>query len=231
MKKVLAILFSFCVLLNGGCTKKNHDNKTGDIKEPHYHNREEAAQAETETKTEIEEIDLNVYWAEFENAKENGDYVAMNNAYKVLEENGAEPLDYTHGGILKSYEYSYTGKSGTAVTRGNVYILKLPYNYTNIQMEEIADRQTVGEHDYVVIDYRHVSDPNMQVRDSYKCDNVKERGCVIDILLLYEKENDTLWERSKPSMEAEWSWHNLAYIAGYEVERAKHVDFNNADEG
>ena len=95
---------------------------------------------------------------------------------------------------------------------------------------KIADRQSLEENDFIVMDYSFFNNPCFQVRNSYKAENDEQIRKVIDILLRYDKEKNTPWERSKESMEAEWFLHNFSYEAQFETERAMHVDFDNKDE-
>ncbi len=204
MKRFL--IFAVCIILCAGC-KRGEEEVTE--AETHIHEQES-----TEEKIVVYDFDL---------AKEKGDFVGMN---KAMAENA--DFDFTHGGIMESYDYSYP-KNG-AEAAGKVYILKLPLSLPVEEREKIADSQTVEDREYIVLDMRGLPDPDMEIRDSYRCMSVTERGCVIDILLEYEKKSPTEWERSKISMENEWNLHNLAYVAGYKVERSKHVNLNNADE-
>ncbi len=181
-------------------------------------------EAATEPVTECEEFEA--YRKLYDNAKENGDYVGMNNAQSALEN---QDFDYTHGGIVSQYDYAYANSDGKEI-KGMVYVLDLPDTYSRTKMENIADAQSIGDTDFVVLDYTHLADPCLQVRDSYRADNYYVRACIIDILTEYDSENNTKWERTKESMEIEWYVHNLSYAAQYKTERAKHVDLNNEDE-
>lgn len=58
---------------------------------------------------------------EFAIAYEKGDYVGMNKAKRSL---GDNTFDYSHGGILSEYDYSYTDDEDT-VHYGMVYVLKV----------------------------------------------------------------------------------------------------------
>lgn len=158
-------------------------------------------------------------------AEEKGDYVGMNKAKHRL----GEKIDYSHGGILTEYDYSYTSDDGRGQT-GTVYMLNLYNAFPKDECAKIADRQGVGENDFIVIDYSFFNNPCFQVRNSYKAESDEQISCVIDILLQYDKEKNTPWQRSKESMEAEWFLHNFSYEAQFETDRAMHVDFDNKDE-
>ncbi|MGM9551114.1 MAG: hypothetical protein ACI3XA_02550 [Clostridia bacterium] len=141
---------------------------------------------------------------------------------------GEEIPNEDFGGNVYTYEYAC--HSDNFSFEGKVYILDLPKGLTNIEKEQIADSLFINEQDYVVIDYRGMSDPNMQIRCSYRADNPDIRKCVLDILLKYEENHPSRWERTYNSMNSEWYMHNMAYDVGYDIERSKHVDFNNNDE-
>ena len=53
---------------------------------------------------------------------------------------------------------------------------------------------------------------------------------IIDILLKYEEENPSEWERTRDSMYWEWYFHNYYCNNGVEIERTKDVDLDNNDE-
>ncbi|MBQ8540073.1 MAG: hypothetical protein IJ435_01220 [Clostridia bacterium] len=159
-------------------------------------------------------------------AKENGDYISMNKAKRRL---GDKDYDYSYSGSLTEYDYSYTDDEGKLQT-GVVYMLNLYNAFPKDECAKIADRQSLEENDFIVMDYSFFNNPCFQVRNSYKAENDEQIRKVIDILLRYDKEKNTPWERSKESMEAEWFLHNFSYEAQFETERAMHVDFDNKDE-
>lgn len=132
-------------------------------------------------------------------------------------------------GNMYTYSYFYTNED-MSKTQGKVFILKVENSFETDEIGKIADGILIKEHEYVVIDYRNHPDANMQVRNSHKATYEAERQCVISILADYEERDPSLWERSVLSMKNEWFWHNSAYEADYESERAKHVDLNNKDE-
>lgn len=128
------------------------------------------------------------------------------------------------------YTYEYACRAGSLSFEGRVYILDLPKSLTNSEKEQFADTLDIKEQDYVVIDYRGRTDPDMQIRCSYRADNPDIRKCVLDILLKYEDNHPSGWARTYKSMNSEWYMHNMAYRSGYNTERSKHVDLNNKDE-
>ncbi|MBQ7876637.1 MAG: hypothetical protein IJ316_05030 [Clostridia bacterium] len=186
----------------------------------------EKSQIEPAIEPVTENEEVQAYREMYAQAKENGDYVGMNNAQSALKN---QDFDYTHDGVISQYDYAYTNPEGKEI-KGMVYFLDLPNEFSFAEAEEVADRQSIGENDYVVIDYTHLKDARLQVRNSYRADNYYVRDCIIDVLLQYDNENNTPWQRTKETMEIEWYVHNLSYAAGYKTERAKHVDLNNEDE-
>ena len=94
-------------------------------------------------------------------------------------------------------------------------------------LESIAN---IGENDILVLDARDDEDPNMKVYSSYLINNSNIQNEIIKILIDYEEENPSLWNRSIKSMQREWYVHNLMAMLSYKKERTMDVDFNNADE-
>lgn len=189
-------------------------------------NNVEKTQTEPPTEIVTESEEIKSYEELYLEAKENGDYVGMNKAQSELKN---QEFDYTHGGVVSQYDYVYTNPDSKKI-KGTVYFLDLPNELSLGEVEKVADKQSIGENDYVVIDNTHFKDACLQVRNSYRADNYYLRSCIIDVLLQYDNEKNTPWQRTKESMESEWYVHNLSYAAQYKTERAKHVDFNNADE-
>ncbi len=186
--------------------------------------KSETAEPATEIVTESSEV--TAYKEMYAEAEENRDYVGMNNAQKALKN---QDFDYTHGGTIYEYDYAYTNPEGKEIT-GTVYFLDLPNSFSFSDAENVADKQSINENDYVVIDYTHLKDACLQVRNSYRADNYYVRSCILDIILKYDEDKNTALARTKDSMETEWYVHNLSYAAGYKIDRAQHVDLNNDDE-
>ena len=70
------------------------------------------------------------------------------------------------------------------------------------------------------------SNPNLQVRDSYRCTMKYQMKAITSILLEYAE--GTEWKRTQDSLITEWREHNRYAWASA---RAKHVDFDNKEEG
>lgn len=137
---------------------------------------------------------------------------------------GEEKATKAFDGVVYSYTYSCNEACG------KVYIVDLPVGLSKKEKEQIADSIKINEGDFVVIDYRYLSDSDMQIRNSYRAENVSVRKCIIDILLKYEETHPSKWLRTYETMESEWYLHNFAYSLEYDTQSAMHVDFNNNDE-
>lgn len=87
--------------------------------------------------------------------------------------------------------------------------------------------------DVIIVDYRINTDPNMQIKQSYKIGKRKYQKEIAQIMIDYNFENpvDPAWDRSVNSLVDEWLFHNFAYSIGYKRERTADTDFNNNDEG
>lgn len=81
-----------------------------------------------------------------------------------------------------------------------------------------------------IADKRNLDNPTMSIYDSYKINNIKDISNILTIILNYEKEYPSNWNRSFNSMKKEWLIHNLCYKLNYELERTKKVDLDNNDE-
>lgn len=81
-----------------------------------------------------------------------------------------------------------------------------------------------------IIDYRNNKNSNFEIVESYKISNKSEMEEIINMLLEYEKENPSNWNRSFNSMLNEWQIHNICHYFGYDIESTEHVDLDNNDE-
>lgn len=95
--------------------------------------------------------------------------------------------------------------------------------------EFLADIET-NPGDVLVIDDRHAEDPNMRIISSYKLRDLNDMADVIRILLEYENNNPSEWNRSFMSMLIELYAHNASHTLHYSTNRTTDVDFNNKDE-
>ena len=74
------------------------------------------------------------------------------------------------------------------------------------------------------------NDFNMSIHDSYKIIYSDDQNAILTILIHYDKEYPSEWNRTLESMKNEWDIHNICYYLGYETERTGTVDLNNFDE-
>ncbi len=81
-----------------------------------------------------------------------------------------------------------------------------------------------------ILDCRHDKNSNFKIIDSYKITDKNEMERILNILLEYEKENPSSWNRSFNSMLNEWQAHNICYQLGYDIDSTMHVDLDNEDE-
>ena len=140
-----------------------------------------------------------------------------------------------------TYEYTCTvsfrhgGQTYDVTKQGNIYI------YRNIDPDSLADKKNqipgfVEGKDFVVGDFtkdrknpeKDAQNPNIQVRDSYKCYYRAQMEAIVEVLLDYGKIYAPKWGRTKESLITEWYHHNV--YAPF-AEQAKHVDFDRNEEG
>ncbi len=171
-----------------------------------------------------------------------------NNPIMFKDPNGSEPvetIDTDGDGKPDCYVYEYTFEDILHLNyspccadipisgSGHIYI----FQNTDIDSLEKAEKLLpcfVAGHDFVVGDFTRTSsgdkvdNPNIKVRNSFKVYAEAQMMAIADVLLEYGKEYAPDWKRTKDSLVTEWIHHN-----GYASfsERAKHVDFDNAEEG
>ena len=81
-----------------------------------------------------------------------------------------------------------------------------------------------------IIDDRCDKDPDMSICNSYMFKNTEDINNILNLLLEYEKNNPSEWNRSFKSMKSEWIIHNICYYLNIQKGRTRQVDFNNSDE-
>lgn len=94
-------------------------------------------------------------------------------------------------------------------------------------IEKIKDNSS---EDIYIIDDRENTDPNIIVCDSHKIKTMKEITNILNILITYENEYPSDWDRSLKTMKREWLIHNLCHLLKIRIKSAKNVDLNNLDE-
>ena len=120
--------------------------------------------------------------------------------------------------IIYNSEYRYLSSS-------------VPFAYYNDKCVYIGYRfNETDENNIYIIDGRYLHDPDVRVIDSYKICNLKDIKNIVKILMEYENEFPSKWERTSKAMELEWLIHNCCYYLDIETNRSGDVDFNNEDE-
>lgn len=162
-----------------------------------------------------------------------------NNPVIYRDSNGTDPvetIDINGDGVVDChvYEYNYSGYiTGIIGTSASVPVSgsgKL-YIYKGVSEDYLADpaNKPAGFRDgvdFMVGDFIAQKDPNIQVRDSYLCTVEPQTKAITAVLLEYAA--GTEWKRTQKSLIKEWKEHNRYAIFS---DRARHVDFNNAEEG
>ena len=89
---------------------------------------------------------------------------------------------------------------------------------------------TYHEGDILVEDQRDGDDPNFLIYNSYKVNDKDDRNDILNVLLEYEKEYPSDWDRSIESMRQEWLFHNMGYYFNYKTDHTTDIDIDNDDE-
>ena len=110
--------------------------------------------------------------------------------------------------------------------RGRGYVYIVPED--QVEIFEHAEDNVV-----VIVDKRTLTDPNMQIIDSYQITNTRQQKEIAQLMLDYNEANpvEPAWSRTLDSLVEEWKLHNFAYSWGIKRYRTADCDFNNADEG
>lgn len=115
----------------------------------------------------------------------------------------------TSAGCVKEYE------------KGKLYIGDKEY------LDSVGE---IGKDDLLILDDRWANDPNMKIFSSSLINDPIIQREILLILLEYEENDPSLWDRSLKSMQREWVVHNLMALFSYKIESTYDVDFNNGDE-
>ena len=140
-----------------------------------------------------------------------------------------------------TYEYTCTvsfrhgGQTYDVTKQGNIYI------YRNIDPDSLADKKNqipgfVEGKDFVVGDFtkdrknpeKDAQNPNIQVRDSYKCYYRAQMEAIAEVLQNHAKCYAPKWNRTNASIIVEWREHNRYALFS---DSARHVGLNNKEEG
>ena len=111
-----------------------------------------------------------------------------------------------------------------------------PYAYFRNGKVYICDQETIDRirddstHDLYIIDQRDNRDPNIRICNSYEVIDPVAMTKLLKMLLRYEAEHPSKWNRSLISMLLEWIGHDFGYYSNVETNRTAEVDLNNEDE-
>lgn len=120
--------------------------------------------------------------------------------------------------IIKYYNEKYLYAS---CDDKNIYIVK---DIAAIQYIDASDNNVI------IIDGRNNENPDMQVIDSNKIESKDEMEGILEILLHYEEEYPSKWNRSNNSMKSEWRIHNTISNLDLLHNHTDSVDLDNEDE-
>lgn len=157
----------------------------------------------------------------------------LNNPINYADQNGYEPkeaVDVDGDGIIDYYVYSYTYTVGILFWKkqytGYVYIF---VGKSTDYFEDPSNHPDGfnSETDLLVGDYTSSDNPNMY---AYRADLTRKqnRSSILECLLQYDEDFNTAWNRTLESLLVEWKEHKRYAFAS---DRAKNVDFDNAEEG
>ena len=135
------------------------------------------------------------------------------------------------------YFSSWNNSNHRVIYNNNyVYGSTDPYAFYKGESIYICDEDTIDEikdnnfDSMYIVDQRDYRDPNIKICNSKDITRLKDMVRILRMLLRYEKEYPSEWNRSLISMTIEWIAHNGGYYYGYERYRTGSVDLNNADE-
>lgn len=87
-----------------------------------------------------------------------------------------------------------------------------------------------SKHNLTIIDERHALDPNVEVLNSYKINDIFKMMDMINEIIEYDEKNPSNWDRNKYGMLVEWIIHNMAYNLGFFTDSSASVDFSSFEE-
>lgn len=136
--------------------------------------------------------------------------------------------------ILYVPDHQYKDMEIQEITTENDNVRVFNYSQGRVFIGEYYNIKGIAEEteksDILIIDFRRISDPNMQVLSSYKIKDIDIINEVLEIMLFYEDTDPTEWNRTISSMRNEWELHNYSFFFHYDESRTRDVDLNNADE-
>lgn len=137
-------------------------------------------------------------------------------------------------GIIYIPNHKYENVVINEIDCDNLSVRCFSYSLGHVYIGDYASIQAIAkeanENDILIIDFRKIADPDMQVLQSYRIKDIDVINEILEIMLFYEESDPTLWNRTLNSMRNEWEIHNYSYMFKYDIGRTRDVDLNNADE-
>ncbi len=129
-------------------------------------------------------------------------------------------------------------KNQSKITYNNHYLATdnnefATYNNYHIYIDDKESIELImddSKNNIYVIDGRSGNNPNMAICNSFQIKDPKLMQEILKILLEYEKQFPSAWNRTLSSMEKEWFIHNICHSLGLEIGRTSEVDLDNLDE-
>ncbi len=156
-----------------------------------------------------------------------------NNPILFRDGDGCEPekaVDEDGDGVIDYYIYSYTNTTWIFFWEktyvGYVYI----YVGKTRDFFDTPDNYPDGFQqgtDIVIGDFTNYDNPNMYAHQAHLVSS-ENRAAIIEVMLQYDKDMDTPWERTRSSLELEWRKHDE--YSPFSID-AKNIDFDNGEEG
>lgn len=120
----------------------------------------------------------------------------------------------------EDYEYGQTGVYAT-YKNSDIYIGDI---YT------IREISNTNDNNVYIIDGRNFENPEMAICNSSEICNPNDMSNIIEILLKYEYNNPSNWDRQFYTMKMEWLVHNICYYFNIQSGRTGEVNLDNDDE-
>lgn len=134
--------------------------------------------------------------------------------------------------ISAVYIYNYNNNKSTNSDNINEDAFdKYSKGQVYIGNKEFLDNlDNINETDILVEDQRNSNNPSMKIRNSYLITDSNTRNEILNILLNYEKQDPSDWDRTIETMDLEWEAHNVLYYLNYKKDHTTDVDLDNEDE-
>lgn len=96
--------------------------------------------------------------------------------------------------------------------------------------EDITKIKDRNDDNIYIADNRFQDNSSMSIIDSYKIVDINDINNILNVLIKYEQDYSSDWDRTFYSMKLEWIAHNICYYLNYEKDRTGNVDLDNNDE-